>query len=454
MDRGGRALREAIQQYLEAIQSEPGHSWLSAAAHALEGSTRKGYAAALRRLRKHSREQFGASPRQVLELEIKEMVASENAEGNLKKLLSACRQLDKLRLQPRIVEAGDWQVVKWLAKRRVRGESALVRWAPMELFVWLAEQIVDLESAEIVALEGGSLPVSPRITATRRTRGPAKDGCTSRFRWTEGGVGRAERSSTGQKNDLWTICGQDGSERICKTLHLSDALGLRRVRSAQRDGKEANPWSPRVPRAQSTTASPAAKENTGSRSVTGDVLGGFGGQVERLMRLPDVPRKQEGLVAGGLMALGRLAATIDLRRGLARLTQALETISEEGLSQASEESYYDDDELEPVSLQLARRGIGEVGKVRMANTILRRCVPKDLLRTYQACDRKYASGIPMVDSPAVGDMLSAIRDAGPLKKCSEARGTSKARVIPKNSQKCALIFACVGLNDADWRKPP
>ena len=154
------------------------------------------------------------------------------------------------------------------------------------------------------------------------------------------------------------------------------------------------------------------------------------------------------------MVLGRLAATIDPRRGLARLTQALETISEEGLSQASEQSYYDDDELEPVSLQLARRGIGEVEKVRMADTIWRRCVPKDLLRTYQAWDRKYASGIPMVDSLAVGDMLSSLREAGPLKKCSEARGTSKARVIPKNSRKCALIFACVGLNNADWRKLP
>ena len=281
----------------------------------------------------------------------------------------------------------------------------------------------------------GLLPPDARVVLRKTDAPPGSGGLGG------GGGGRAERSSTGQKNDLWTVCGQDGSERICETLHLSDALGLRRVRSAQRDGKEANPWSPRVPRAQSTTASPAAKENTGSWSVTGDVLGGFGGQVERLMRLPDVPRKQEGLVAGGLMALGRLAATIDPRRGLARLTQALETISEEGLSQASGESYYDDDELEPVSLQLARRGIGEVGKVRMANTIWRRCVPKDLLRTYQACDPKYASGIPMVDSPAVGDMLSAIRDAGPLKKCSEARGTSKARVIPKNSQKCALIFA-------------
>ena len=158
-------------------------------------------------------------------------------------------------------------------------------------------------------------------------------------------------------NDLLTVCGRDGSERICGTLHLSDALVLRRVRSAQRDGKEANPWSPRVPHAQSTTAGPAVKESTGSCSMTDEQLEIFGRQVERLMRLPDVPPRQEGLVAGGLLALGRLAATIDPRRGLGRLTEALANISEEGLSQASEESYYDDEELEPVSLQLARRGI-------------------------------------------------------------------------------------------------
>ena len=171
MDRGGRGLREAVQRYLDAIESKPGHSWLPAAAHALEDSTRKGYAAALRRLRKRSREQFGASPRHVLELEIKEMVAGANAEGNLKKLLSACRQLDKLRLHPRIVETGHWQVVKWLAKRRVRGESSLVRWAPMELFVWLAQQVVDLASAEVVALACISVVCLLRVVeaATVRT---------------------------------------------------------------------------------------------------------------------------------------------------------------------------------------------------------------------------------------------------------------------------------------------
>ena len=106
------------------------------------------------------------------------MVASENAEGNLKKLLSACRQLDTLRLHPRIVETGDWQVVKWLAKRRVRGESSLVRWAPMELFVWLAEQIVDLESAEIGTLVCTSvaclLRVGEAATVCTITRGDVR----------------------------------------------------------------------------------------------------------------------------------------------------------------------------------------------------------------------------------------------------------------------------------------
>ena len=69
------------------------------------------------------------------------------------------------------MEAGDWQFVKWLAKRRVRAESALVRWAPMELFPWLAEQIVDLESAEVVALAYISVACLLRVgeAATVRT---------------------------------------------------------------------------------------------------------------------------------------------------------------------------------------------------------------------------------------------------------------------------------------------
>ena len=69
-------------------------------------------------------------------------------------------------------------MVKWLAKRRVRGESALVRWAPMELFVWLAEQIVDLESPEIVALAcitvACLLRVGEAATVRTSTRGDVR----------------------------------------------------------------------------------------------------------------------------------------------------------------------------------------------------------------------------------------------------------------------------------------
>ena len=180
-----------------------------------------------------------------------------------------------------------------------------------------------------------------------------------------------------------------------------------------------------MPHARSTIASPVAKASIGSWSRTEDGLKAFSRQVERLMCLPDVPRRQEHLVAGGLLALGRLATTIDRRRGLERLTQALTTISEEGLREASEESYYDEEELEPVSLDFARRGIGEVGKLEMADTIWRRCVPGDLLCTYQAWDKKYASGIPVVDCPAVGDMLSNVREAGPLKRCGEQEAPAR-----------------------------
>ena len=93
-----------MQAYLDATTAEHARSWLSAAPHALEESTRKGYAAALRKLRGRSRQYHAANPREALELEITEMVARENA---LKKLLSGCRQLDKLRLHPTFVEPGD-----------------------------------------------------------------------------------------------------------------------------------------------------------------------------------------------------------------------------------------------------------------------------------------------------------------------------------------------------------
>ena len=71
------------------------------------------------------------------------------------------------------------------------------------------------------------------------------------------------------------------------------------------------------------------------------------------MQLPDLPNSQARLVAGGLRAMGRLAAQVGPRGGLDRLTQALSTISQGGLSQASDKSYYDLNDKEPVGMELA-----------------------------------------------------------------------------------------------------
>ena len=89
----------------------------------------------------------------------------------------------------------------------------------------------------------------------------------------------------------------------------------------------------------------------------------------------------------------------------------------------------------------------------VASSLWRKTVPKSLLRVYTAWDKKCATGIRTVECPAVQAMLNSIKGAGPLKKCHNRHNTSKATVIPKSSQKCALLFAYVGRNKADGRKP-
>ena len=135
-----------------------------------------------------------------------------------------------------------------------------------------------------------------------------------------------------------------------------------------------------MPCTKSTTTSPVAKETISSWSVNGEEMQTFRGHVERIMKLLDVSRKQDHLVAGGLLIMGRLVATIGARNGLDRLTRALSTMSNEGLSQVS---YYDEDEKGPMSPELARRGVGEAGTLAVSDSIWRLCVPADLLKQHQ-----------------------------------------------------------------------
>ena len=55
------------------------------------------------------------------------MMAGDNAEQNLKKLLSGARLLGKLRLHLQIVEIRASLLVKWLGKTKNYGSSNLVK---------------------------------------------------------------------------------------------------------------------------------------------------------------------------------------------------------------------------------------------------------------------------------------------------------------------------------------
>ena len=96
-----------------------------------------------------------------------------------------------------------------------------------------------LASRQSCSQEGGSLPVSPRITATRRTRGPAKDGCTSRFRWTGGGGGtggafqyRSEERPVASMWPRWVRADlRDAAPQRCPGAQASAVGTKRRKRS-------------------------------------------------------------------------------------------------------------------------------------------------------------------------------------------------------------------------------
>ena len=157
-------------------------------------------------------------------------------------------------------------------------------------------------------------------------------------------------------------------------------------------------------------------ERRGSMSlwlVNAEFVKWSGNQVDCMMELPNAPYGQTRLVAGGLMALGTCTAQIEPRTSFGNLAQVMSTFSQEGTGQASDESYDDKDDEEHASVQLAGRGVAEVGKMTVATSLWRTDVPKSLLRVYTAWDKQYASGVRTVECPA-----------RPLKKCHNKQGTS------------------------------
>ena len=123
------------------------------------------------------------------------------------------------------------------------------------------------------------------------------------------------------------------------------------------------------------------------------------------------------------------------------ILEAMETLSQVGLAQASTESYYPEDgdgcRADP---ELASRGVGAVDSVRIAPSLWQKWVPAGLREEYHEWQEEQE---PMVSKGrGVKEMLEAIRVAGGLKAMGDCKATGRAVVIPKNSEKCSMIFNC------------
>ena len=91
--------------------------------------------------------------------------------------------------------------------------------------------------------------------------------------------------------------------------------------------------------------------------------------------------------------------------------EALETLSQVGLSQASTESYCPEDEDDcQADPELASRGVGAVGSVRVAPSLWQKWVPRGLCERYREWE---SDRVPKLSKGrGVKEMLEAIRVAG------------------------------------------
>ena len=132
--------------------------------------------------------------------------------------------------------------------------------------------------------------------------------------------------------------------------------------------------------------------------------------------------------------------------------EALKTMTQVGLSQASTESYYLEDQDDcQAHLELASRGLGPVGSVRVAPSPCQKWVPRGLCKRYQEWE---SDRVPELSKGrGVKEMLKAIRMARGLKATANTQATGRAVVILKNSAKRSMILSCRKQNHASGVEP-
>ena len=195
---------------------------------------------------------------------------------------------------------------------------------------------------------------------------------------------------------------------------------------------------------------------------------------ERVLRMQETSTVEVGGVPRKLIASSPKELECDLEEGLLVLLsgvmevagsqafgamtsvlQALHAMPGDDLEDKDEESYYSDEEGdEEVSPDLAGRGIGECGRVQLSELLWRRAVPDDLLEKYREW-MKATGGVGDSKGVGVAEMLESPVEGGSLRRVPKSMGASgKARVIPKNSEKCSFIMNCMKQNASDCRPPP
>ena len=182
----------------------------------------------------------------------------------------------------------------------------------------------------------------------------------------------------------------------------------------------------------------------------------FGGVPKRLV--DSSPKALENDLEEGLLVL--LSGVMEVAGSqavgaLASVLQALDAMQGDEWEDEDEESYYfDEDGEEDVNPDLAGKGIGECGRVKHSESLWSRAVPDDLLDKYRNWLKK-TGGVGDSKGVGVAEMLESLVEGASLRRVSQSLGASgKARVIPKNTEKCSFIMNCMKQNASDYRPPP
>ena len=193
-------MAEAVERLGQAVRDGWGAGYDASVVRGLSKSTLDGYLGALAKLRRRERMQPGCDRRRVLEDELGDIAARDVGEGNIKKLFSGVRLLEKLRCIKSTVQPGDWYLVLGVEKERERQAKGAVKdWASMEALRYMAGVVHTKAEWKILTLAALScarcLRASEAITARA-------EGSELVFRGTKSRSGE-QRQEMGQWTAKW-----------------------------------------------------------------------------------------------------------------------------------------------------------------------------------------------------------------------------------------------------------